>query len=869
VIQPLITTKICIPTQRSVLVSRGQLIQRLKTRGECQLTLVSAPAGFGKTTLASEWLSDTDQAVTWLSLDEGDNDPARFLTYLLTALQVIEQQAVIETGSLLKEPQIPSPELLAATLINELTAISRPFYLVIDDYHVIQTLFIHQLINSIVEHQPDQMHIVLLTREDPPLPLPRLRAKGQMTEIRQDDLRFNLQECKEFLENVMGLKISENDIAALERRTEGWIAGLQLAALSLQGEEDPQHFIREFTGSSRYVLDYLIEEVFARQPGEIQDFLLNTAILDRLSGPLCDAVTDNPGGHENLITLERSNLFIIPLDQSRSWYRYHRLFRDLLCNKLSFLGEDHMKSLHLRASRWFESHNLILEAIQHRLAAEDWATATNLLHSANDSLLKSGEVFTLLNWYSQIPDEVICSNPDICLDYAWPLILSGQFEGAESYLKHAEELSGDAPTRLGEVITAQAYLARSQGDHHRMIELSLQAQSYLSKEDIDSHCLISTNLGIAYWHSGQLSEAESALRDALYTARATSNHYAESTALIFQGMTMAVRGRLREAAQRFQGILQGDDHPHFIRGLANLYLSVLHYEWNHLESSGSALQDAIEIAEHIQNDELLTSSQMMMAQIHIATGNITAARDLLEKAQQRAAQGAAPLTIIPRLAAAQVYAALEYDDLAGALGWAEHLGEESDFHSFCRFTNLTQARLLLAQKKKEEAAQYLAKSYEKSAQNGWGYAMIATRALQSLSATEIKTAVDFLEDGLQSAHPEGFIRTFVDLGKPLKPLLEEIIRRKVMTDYAEKILLALNDKTAKTRFGQSFLIEPLSQRELDVLRLMAAGLTNREIAKKLVISTGTAKTHVHNICGKLEVRNRTEAAARALELNLV
>jgi len=367
----LIHTKIGIPSVRSVLVPRRQLIERLNVGIHVKLTLISAPAGYGKTTLAAEWLRGSQHSVTWLSLDEADNDPSRFLSYFLATLQIIDEKAGKETRSLLQAPEPPSQDALVTTLLNELTAISTPFVLALDDYQFIQNLSIHKLLNAVVEHQPRQMHLVLITREDPPFPLPHLRARGQVTEIRQVDLRFTAKECAEFLENVAGLKISKSDISALERRTEGWAAGLQLAVLSMQGLDDMPRFIEEFTGSNRYVLDYLAQEVFERQSSEVQSFLLKTSILERLCTSLCDAVTEQSGSQQMIEALENANLFIMPLDQSRTWYRYHRLFRDLLHNRMRAQGDAGLITLHHRASIWYENHDLLPEAIQHALASVD------------------------------------------------------------------------------------------------------------------------------------------------------------------------------------------------------------------------------------------------------------------------------------------------------------------------------------------------------------------------------------------------------------------------------------------------------------------------------------------------------------------
>jgi LuxR family maltose regulon positive regulatory protein len=628
-------------------------------------------------------------------------------------------------------------------------------------------------------------------------------------------------------------------------------------------------FVQDFTASNRFVLDYLAQEVFERQTQEIQDFLLKTSILDRLCGSLCEAITELPGSQELLETLERSNLFILPLDQSRIWYRYHRLFCDLLRSRLRNLETPALQALHRQASLWYENHQLLPDAVQHSLACDDWERALNLIHNISDAMLKHGEIFTLLDWYSQVPDHLILGDAIACLDYSWSLMLSGQFERAAIHLSHAEGHAGQAPSFSGQIFNAEAFLARAQGDHQRMVELSQKAQALLPKEDLNSRCMASTNLGIAYWHSGKMDAAEHALSEALETGIATENFYAVSSALVFQGMVMAVRGRLREARDHFQSLVKRTDYPIFFRGLAYLYLGVLHYEWNDLEQSGKSLLEAIEIGERIRNDELLVISWMMMARIHMAGGNLATAGDVLDKAYQKALEGDAPNTTVPRLAAVRVQLAIACDDLESASAWGEHLAEDCDWHNFYRFTNTTQALLLLAQNKNRAAAVHLEQGFKKASQEGWVYGKIAIRSLQALAASEPEAAFKYLQDGLNFAQPEGYMRTFVDLGKGLEPLLQMALRRKVLPDYAEEILSAMHAGTHKPILGQLSLVEPLNPRELEVLRLLAAGMTNREIANSLFVSTGTVKTHVHNIYGKLGARNRTEAAARARELGFV
>jgi LuxR family maltose regulon positive regulatory protein len=682
-----------------------------------------------------------------------------------------------------------------------------------------------------------------------------------------------VQECAEFLENVAGLKISKSDISALERRTEGWAAGLQLAALSMQGRDDLQRFVQEFTGSNRYVLDYLAQEVFEKQTGEVQNFLLKTSILERLCASLCDAVTEHVGSQELIEALEQANLFIMPLDQSRNWYRYHRLFRDLLHNRLHAQGELALKALHQCASSWYEDHGLLSDAIQHTLACGDWERTLKLFHSTSGTMIHQGEIFTLLNWYSQIPDPMIRGDAETCLEYSWILLLSGQFDHARVYISLAEGFAIDNPSFVGQLLNAQAYLARAQGDLRRMVTLSHQALSILPKEDLGARCVVSINLGIAYWHSGKMDAAESALAEVLETGRAIGNLYAISMAAVFQGMILAVRGKLREAHDRFLIIVQQEDTSAFLREVVYLYLSYLEYEWNHLEQSGKYLLEAFKIGERIQNDELFISNWMMMARLHTASGNLPAAGDALEKAQQKVIGGEFSVPAMPRLAAARVQQAIARSDLASAAYWAEHLAEGGEWHPFYQLTDTTRALYLLANHKPGEASSHLEHCFARAAQEGWVYGMIVIRALQALAAAQQEAApeaaVEYLKDALRWAQPEGYVRTFVDLGKGMETLLRGAVQRRIMPEYAENILSAASPANQKSIIGQLTLVEPIHPRELEVLRLMAAGQSNSQIAEQLVVSIGTVKTHVHNICGKLGTRNRIEATARARELGLV
>jgi len=873
---PLLATKFYYPLPSSNLVPRNRLFKLLNSgifQGEYfsrKLTLVSAPAGYGKTTLISAWLAGNDTSqfpthyskVAWLSLDEGDNDPTLFLAYLVTSLKHVENNIGGTSLSLLQSPQPPPVQVLLTTLINELTATANPIILVLDDYHVIHTPSIHQEVIFLLDHLPSQLHLVIVTREDPLLPISLLRARGQLLEIRQEDLRFTLQESTTFLQQVMGLTVVPDEIAALERRTEGWIAGLQLAALSMRGHSDTTAFIQAFTGSSRFVLDYLIEEVFKRQSPEVQDFLLKTSILARLSAPLCDAVAEQHHSQELLETLEQANLFIVPLDQSRGWYRYHRLFADLLHHRLLVSQPAAVIGLHQKASQWYEAEALLPEAIQHALSAKDWERAGKLIQKTATDFLKRGEVLTVIGWFQSLPEEILLSNPRLCFDYCWPLLLASQYDQAAPLLQHLEDIAQDIPPFLGEIYAAQAYLARGIGDHIRMLECSKLALDLLPKSSIHSRGIVAVNLGLAYWHMGRMRETEEVLAEALEAAQATGNLYAALTALIFQGRVLAVRGQLYQAAEYFKNaIQQGKEMP--INALAHMDLAALHYEWNELDVSDVHLQQALALSQRSQNEEFQVGCWSLASRLRIAQGDLAGAEESLIKARALVQAGNISPQMTERVDVAQARLLMEKGEFNEQL--TRKVSEKVDCHPFYRFLGVTKARTL----PDADAQEYLQQISQMAKANEWGYALIAIQALQSTLAISKHEALTYLSQAMQLAEGGGFIRSFVEAGEKLVPLLRSAVGRGMYADYAARILEAMTEKSNLASATSTDMVEPLSERELMVLRLITVGMSNREIAEELVISPGTAKTHVHNLCGKLGVRNRTEAAMRAKELGLV
>ena len=863
----LLSTKFNVPSLRPGLVARPLLIEQIDTNllqdsaYRRKLTLISAPAGYGKTTLAIDWLQHLGLPFSWLSLDEADNDPRRFITYLIAAMQRVDENVGQAATTMLQSPQPPPDELMLTSLVNEISAVPQPFPLVLDDYHVIHTPPIHKQLAFLLDHQPATLHLVITTREDPLLPIPRLRASSQVLEIRQDDLRFSETETNEFLRSVMGLDLLPDEIAALERRTEGWIAGLQLAALSMRGRDDLAGFIQAFTGSSRFILDYLIEEVFEGQSPDVKDFLLKTSILERLSASLCDAVTEKNVSQETLEMLEQANLFIVPLDQSREWYRYHRLFADLLQHRLrtSSIPAD---SLHHRASQWYEQHDFPADAIQHALDAQDWNRAGDLILSNNSEFLKRGEVLTVIRWFQMLPEDVLQTNPRLYFDYCWPLLLAGQFDVARPLLERVEQMTGEIPELLGEVYAAQAYLARGQGDHALMVEKSQQALTLLPKSSVDSRGIVAMNLGLAYWHMGQMGAAEEVLAEALEASQATGNHYAALTSLIFQGRVHAVRGRLHQAEGFFERAIQlGGDIP--INALAHMDLATLHYEWNALDVSDEHIQKAIEICQRSQNNEFLVGALMIQSRLRMGQGDLIGAENALDQAWDLVRGGKIPTGTAVRMDSAQVRLSLAKGGSTEA--WEHKLTETVDCHPFYRFLGVTKARTL----SKGHARAYLDGLGQAARSNDWGYGLVAVRALQAALAESRDEAVCFLTEALQLAEGGGFIRSFVEVGEKLVPSLRAAVREGIAVDYAGRILNVMAGKAEIVEAGLKSMVEPLSERELEVLQLVTEGLSNREIAEKLYISTGTAKTHVHNLCGKLGVRNRTEAALKGKELGVV
>jgi LuxR family maltose regulon positive regulatory protein len=865
----LLVTKLYTPPARKNIVPRQRLLQVLNDawKQDKKLILVSASAGYGKTTLVTEWVRATQTKSAWLSLDEADNDPARFLAYLIAALKLIDISIGEKTQVMLQSPQPLPPEVVLTTLVNEIAASPISFVLVLDDYHLIQTLPIHNQLDFLVEHQPPQMHLVIITREDPPLPLARLRARGQMIEIRQKDLRFYPEECADFLQHVMGLELTADDITTLERRTEGWIVGLQLAAISMQGHEDLSNFIEAFTGSSHYILDYLIEEVFEQQAIETRDFLLKTSILNRLCGPLCDFVVNRTGSHELLDDLEHANLFIVPLDQTHTWYRYHRLFAELLQQRLQASETLLVNKLHYLASQWFAAEGFIPEAIHHALKASEWEQAASLINSNIVPMLRSGELLTLIGWIKALPDEVIFVRPELCQNYGWTLTLTGQIDAANVYLQQAEKIARDNEDLLGPILVARAYHLRVCGDVQQAIEYAHRALSILPQSDALSRGLAALTLGLAYWNLGDYQESEQAFVEVDRTAQQSGNHYARMTALSYLANIQAVYGHLHRAAELCQQVIEtGGQSPSVAP--AHIELATLYYEWNQLDLASQEVQIGIEQSQHTGNPLIQCDGYRIGAIIHQGLGEPETALSTLKKADQLVEnQQVSPLARL-RIAACHVQIALAQDNLTAAQFWAQQVTDATGTPLFDPCLGLTPINLLIARNMKSEASQRLNDLFDTACRKGCGSGMVEVRLLQALAADSSEDSLQFLQEALKLAQPEGFMRTFLDKGKPVKLLLERLKAQGGMLKEYIHILLSSFGESSGIPIPQA-LVEPLSERELEVLRFMEKGMSNAEIAQRLVITIGTVKSHVHNIIEKLGVANRAQAVAQAKSLKLL
>ncbi|HYX58782.1 MAG TPA: hypothetical protein VE888_07205, partial [Streptosporangiaceae bacterium] len=796
---PLLETKLHVPRWRRSLVARPRLSERLSRGAESALTLVSAPAGFGKTTLLAEWLAVAaagGRSVAWLSLDQRDNDPALFWEYLVAALNTAVPGAGAGVLSVLQPPQPPNEAGLVA-LLNDLDAISDDVVLVLDDYHVIDARDVQDAMAFLLEHLPPQIHLVIASRTDPPLPLARLRGRGELAEIRAADLRFTPGEAAAYLNEVMGLALTAADVAALEGRTEGWIAALQLAALSMQGREDTAAFIDGFAGDDRYIVDFLAEEVLQRQPGHVQQFLLQTSILDRLSGPLCDAVTGQDGGKAKLAALERGNLFLVPLDDRRQWYRYHQLFADVLHARVLDEQPEEVPGLHRRASGWLEQNGEPSEAIRHALAAGDFGRAADLVELAIPAMLRSRQEAAVLGWLELLPEEVVRVRPVLSVGYAGALLAGGEFEGVEARLRDAEGwLDGATGIRQGSPAAAAEMVVVDDAEFRRLpaeIELYRAAQALvrgdgpgtvrharqaLELSPADDHlgrASAAALMGLASWASGDLEAGHSGYAECMAGLR-RAGHIADTFGCaIALADIRRTQGRLGEAMRTYEQALRATQQGGpVLRGTADMYvgMSEVHRERDDLAAAAQQLLRSQELGEHIGLPQNRYRWRVAMARIREAEGDLAGALDLLDEAERLYVGDFFPnVRPVPALRARVRVA---QGELGEALGWAREQGlsVDDDLSYLREFEHITLARVLLARYTAERAERLiqeatrllerLLRAAEEGQRTGSVIEILVLQALAHQARDDIPAALASLRRAVTLAEPEGYVRIFAD-----------------------------------------------------------------------------------------------------------
>ncbi len=892
----MLATKLFLPGRRDGVVVRAGLGERLDAsvqRGH-RLTLVSAPAGFGKTTLVGEWAARQER-VGWLSLDEADNVSPRFLVHLWAALSQINP----DLEALTEESLSAAPTTAALTaVVNEFAEAAQrqpdsQWVLVLDDYHVIEAPDVHEAVTFLLEHMPDQMHLVVATRSDPPFPLSRLRTGGQLTEVRADDLRFGPADAQRFLNEVMGLELSEDDVRALDDRTEGWIAGLQLAALSLRGVSDVadvSEFIADFTGSNRFVIDYLVDEVLARQGEDVSDFLLSTSILDRLTSSLCDAVTGRTDSTRRLTELDRANMFLVPLDANRTWYRYHHLFRDVLRARLGAERPEQLPALHQAASAWYAAHDLTPDAVRHALAAADYDRAAYLIEEAIPELRRTRQDGHLLEWLRSLPTDVVRRSPVLSVMSGWSLMMAGDLNGMERRLDDAEATlaagardptlaaawaeTEDLRTAPATLRLFRAALAQARGDVAGTVRQAQQALDLAGPEDHLVRGGAGGFLGLAAWAAGDVQDALTTFSAAMRSLHAAGNLTDELDSAVVLGDMWITAGRPSRARRVYEQSLRtatanGRPYP---RATADLHVGLadLDRELNELSSAEEHLETARLLGEHGSITENRHRWYVVMAQVRAATGDYATALQLLDEAETLYRPGTYPDVRPIAALRARVYLAM--GDLIAAGEWADSRSAPDDVSFLREYENLTLVRLQLA---RGDDALPLLDRLDPGQRGGSLLEIGVLRALALDARGDRAEALAQLDDAMaQAPEVEHSVRLFLDEGAPMLALLhasnsEHPRRLLAKTPTTGSLREPLTTGSVREPLTTGSLREPLTDRELDVLRLLDTELTGPEIARRIFVSLNTLRTHTKRIFTKLDVNTRSAAVRRARERGLL
>jgi LuxR family transcriptional regulator, maltose regulon positive regulatory protein len=903
----LLATKFAIPQVPGSLVPRARLLAALQEGVARQLVVVSTPAGFGKTTLLATWAKEAGLPVAWLSLDRDDSDPARFWRYLAAAIDHAHRGGAARVQAMLTGPTRPSSEAIATELLNEAAMLPGEVVLVLDDYHTITSDQVHREFGFFVARLPAQLRVVVASRADPPLPLARLRGRGQLAELRAADLRFTAEETATFLQVVWGLSLDPETIAALEERTEGWAAGLQLAALSLRRCPDPAGFVRDFTGTHRFILDYLAEEVLEGQPERLRRFLLETSVLERLCAPLCDAVTGRADAQRLLAEVERANLFLVPLDQERRWYRYHHLFADLLRARLRQQEPDREPELHRRAALWCEHHGLVDDAVRHALGAGDGEWSARLVERhVEELLIGRGERATMDRWLSALPEEVVRSHPRLSLIRAISAVMAGRLEEADLLLAAADTAPDNREDRhepsigrgasiLANVAAAtaatRAELARLRGDASGERAFAAEAQTHLTADDRVLAGEPGYHLAMAAWLDGRVEEAERGLAGVIAARQAAGETYLALRAAYDLGQVQRAAGRLRAAMGTHRRALDAaapaGGPPSVAAGMALVGMAEVLLQRGHLAEALDHATEGVRLCRHLAYATPLAAGLATLAWTRHTMGDRAGAWQAIAEAE-RAVPDPGVASLLNPAIPTRARLLLAHGDLAGARRWveAQGLGEEDEPDYPREPEYLVLARLLLAHRAADRVLRLLAPVAAAGQEQGRLGSLIEARALQALAlqATgDPDQALTALTEALRLGWPEGYVRVFADEGPPMAALLRRLVaaRRRgdapadpaVPIDYLARILAAFEHR-GQPRLGDdgavvAGLVEPLTDRELEVLRLLAEGRRNQEIANELVVTLHTVKKHLSHILRKLGASNRAQAIAHARQLGVI
>ena len=880
---PLLATKLFVPHPRPDQVNRSHLIDQLNEGVSRKLTLISAPAGFGKTTLLSEWIAQGSQSVAWISLDKSENDPVQFIHYLIAAVQNSYPKIGEAALSQLQSSQRPPVESILISLIQDFSGLSDELIIVLDDYHSIDADSIHQLIRTLLDYLPVQVHLTISSRVDPPLPLARLRVNQQLSELRTNDLCFTEAEIAVFFNQTLNLQLTSGDISILESRTEGWIAGLQLAALSMQGRPDITSFINTFAGDDRHIVDYLVEEVLNLQSEQIQKFLLQTSILSRFSEPLCTFITGESGSQKILNDLEKANLFIVSLDDKRHWYRYHHLFAELLQQRLQHSMGDRVSELHKMASRWYEQNGDIDEAVTHAFEAGDYEQAAQLI---GEYVKGSWEYDTkMLVWHKKLPPEFVRQDAELSFFNAWMLEKGGQYEAAEEFFDITERLidaksveSRESRFLLGKIAAIRANMALYKNEISEVIRFSEKAIEFLQDGE-SSWRIHSKNIqGQAHFVNGEIGKAYRIFQDVASEGDQTGDFHAYLKGRIGQAAIQTTRGQLSDVIDIYSELYQKaqDKKLSQIPMMGWLYLNwgrVLGYQ-NYTNEALRYIQQGLEFSEQIDDAAMIGEGNFNLVSALLIKGDTIGAEAAIEKTKTLAEQKDIPIWVVDSLEVQQVRIELNKGNLEPALQWmqGQKPGKDGSYKHLQLAKRILVARILFANNEVDDSLEILRPLTRTPKNDGWVIEQIVAILIQARilkSRDEMSEAISLVKKALSLAEPGSIISVFIEEGAPIAELLEVILDE--ITDlpraFINKILSAF--RLTKLIRTEDEFVEHLSERELEVLRLIAAGLPNKTITEELFISMSTVKTHLRNIYSKLNVASRTQATAKAKELGLL